>query len=240
MPRTAPLLLLGALAALTSACASVADTALPSELLHRQPLDPRVHAEIWPGDVIEVRHRNTPELDAIVTVRPDGGIQVPLAGEMEAAGRLPTELEELIEERCRAEVRKPDVAVIVTEYAGRTALVGGEVNEPGPVLLNRPTTLLEALMAAGGFLPTAATRTVVLLRRYEASDIGGEEWRSYVVDASKILGGDPDAHNLRLQPTDVVFVPRSGVADVNVWIDQYIRQNIPVNLAFRPDIGPQR
>jgi len=29
---------------------------------------------------------------------------------------------------------------------------------------------------------------------------------------------------------DIVFVPRSTIANVNVWVDQYIRKNIPVSL----------
>lgn len=45
---------------------------------------------------------------------------------------------------------------------------------------------------------------------------------------------DDLAQNITLAPFDIVFVPRSRVADVNAWVDQYIRQNIPIpfNLSY--------
>ena len=42
---------------------------------------------------------------------------------------------------------------------------------------------------------------------------------------------DPDSGqnaDLYLAPYDLVLVPASDVADVNKWVDQYIRQNIPI------------
>jgi len=38
------------------------------------------------------------------------------------------------------------------------------------------------------------------------------------------------ATQIRLSGGDMVFVPRSAIADVNVFIDQFIRRNIPINI----------
>jgi polysaccharide export outer membrane protein len=45
-----------------------------------------------------------------------------------------------------------------------------------------------------------------------------------------ILQGHEPISDLVLAPMDEIFVPRSHIADVNLWIDQYIRKNIPVSL----------
>ena len=39
--------------------------------------------------------------------------------------------------------------------------------------------------------------------------------------------------NIRLQPYDAVYVPNSTIADINTWVDLYIRKNIPFNFGVR-------
>lgn len=220
------------LVSLPASCAGVPGSVLPIELLRNAGVNERAFEEIWPGDVLEVRHRNTPELDATVTVRPDGGISLPLAGQVRAAGRTPAELEIEIELACAREVIRPDVTVIVTEFTGRTVHVGGEVRAPGTIPLVRSTSLLETLLAAGGPLETARLQSVLVIRQFK-----GGKWRAFDVDVNAVIAGEADAFNLQLQPADVVFVPRSAIANVNLFVDQYIRKNLPVFVSIRPDIG---
>ncbi len=224
-----PLLLL---ATLMAGCSSVSPDALPPTLLRSANAESRVFKVMWPGDTLEVLHRRTPELDATVTVGPDGMVNLPLAGHLVAAGRTPRELEDDIELHCAVEVRKPDATVNVIGFGGRTIHVGGEVQEPGVFVLSRPTTILESLLLAGGPLETAHLDSILLLRPFDQG-----EWRAFEINGQEVLDGGPDAFNVRLQPSDVIFVPRTRVANLNIWVDQYIRKNIPFNVALRPDIG---
>jgi len=100
----------------------------------------------------------------------------------------------------------------------------GDVQSPGSVrLTGRQVTLIEAIGAAGGHLKdTANLRNTVLIRRIR----GSNEMRSWRLDADVYGWGDQPA--VFLQARDVVFVPNTAIDDVNIWVDQYIRQMIPL------------
>ena len=164
----------------------------------------------------------------ILTVRPDGLISLPLAHEVRAAGRTAEELRRDLTERCSQELAKPELAVIVRTTSGYLVHVGGEVANPGVLKLTRPSTVLEAVFEAGGLLPSASPANVLVVRRME--DGGAELVQA---DLAAVLSGRDGRGNLALRPWDVVFVPTSPIADVNKWVDQYVRKNIPVTFTYR-------
>ena len=49
----------------------------------------------------------------------------------------------------------------------------------------------------------------------------------------KVFDGTDTRQNIALGPFDAVFVPTSHIADVNTWVDLYIRQNIPIDVGLR-------
>lgn len=94
-----------------------------------------------------------------------GRISMPLAGSLEAGGRTPDELEQLIAERLRlAHVRDPKVSVNLVEAASETVSVDGQVSKPGifPVLARM--TLMQAVASGGGVTPDARLDDVVVFR----------------------------------------------------------------------------
>ncbi|QDV05197.1 Polysaccharide biosynthesis/export protein [Planctomycetes bacterium Poly30] len=193
---------------------------------------PTLYEELWPGDTFDVKFRRTPELDSTVTVGPDGFVQLPLAGRIRASGRTPADLEVDIERLCQAEIKDPEASVLMTGFEGRAVHVGGEVKDPGRFVLTGPTTPLEALIQAGGTLESAALDNVLLVRAFEN---GGR--RVFALDLKATIAGRDQTGHLRLVPSDLLLVPRSGIANVNVWVDQYIRKNLPFNILIRPDAG---
>jgi hypothetical protein len=52
-----------------------------------------------------------------------------------------------------------------------------------------------------------------------------------------LMEGDPAAQDVVLAPYDVVIVPRSGIANVGLWVDQYIRRVLPISLGFSYSVG---
>src|SRR2546428_13415625 len=87
---------------------SADDTAQPFasfEGNYRIGVDDKVQIAVW---------RN-PELSVTAPVRPDGKISVPIIGDVEAGGRTPSEVAEIIRKRLADDIREPKVAVIVTE-----------------------------------------------------------------------------------------------------------------------------
>jgi len=121
------------------------------------------------------------------------------------------------------ELRDPEVSVIVRAMAARV-YVDGQIANPGGYPWRREITAMQAVARAGGFRDTADTDYVVVLRR--AKD-GSQQVFEIRLDGA----GDPQGQSsdLYLAPYDLVLVPESGVSDVNKWVDQYIRQNIPIS-----------
>jgi polysaccharide export outer membrane protein len=111
-------------------------------------------------DVLEVVVWHEPELTRTVPVRPDGRIALPLAGEMEAAGRTPAELQASLTKALSPYIQDTQVAVLVREINGARVFVLGEVVRPGGFPLRGPLTVVQAIALAGGRSEFAADEVV--------------------------------------------------------------------------------
>jgi polysaccharide biosynthesis/export protein len=128
---------------LLAACAST----------HAQKPDPRPDAgpyRIGREDVLEVVVWHEPELTRVVPVRPDGKISLPLAGELEAAGKTPAELQQGLVKILAPYIHDASVAVLVKEINASRVFVLGEVAHPGGFPLRGPMTAMQAIALAGG------------------------------------------------------------------------------------------
>jgi polysaccharide biosynthesis/export protein len=101
-------------------------------------------------DVLEVVVWHEPELTRVVPVRPDGKISLPLAGEMEAAGKTPGELQQGLTKALGPYIKDAAVAVLVREINGPRVYVLGEVTRPGGFPLRGPMSVVQAIALAGG------------------------------------------------------------------------------------------
>jgi polysaccharide biosynthesis/export protein len=115
----------------------------------------------------------------------------------------------------------------VRTSVGDRAYVDGEVTRAGLVPLTGPTTVLQSISLAGGIKETAKTGEVILLRKMEDSKV-----TAYRINIDQAFSGVSGANDIYLRPNDIVYVPKSGIADVNTWVDMYIRKNIPIPLGL--------
>jgi polysaccharide export outer membrane protein len=152
------------------------------------------------GDKLRVEVYKDPQLSQSVQVRPDGKITLPLVGDLEATGRTPLELRDIIAKSLKEYITNPTVTVIVVEAVASQVYVMGEVTRPGPMQLHGPTTILQALAMAGGFKEFANTKDVRVLRPNASGKM--ETLRFNYKDA---LNGDTKPFYLR--PGDTVVVP---------------------------------
>lgn len=204
-----------------------------------------------PGDELEVRFFHTPELNIITPVRPDGRISLPLAQGVVAAGKSPEQLAIELKERYVDELLDPRITVIVRSFGGRKVHVGGEVNQPGVLSLAGPMTVLDAITESGGMRDSACAEQVLVLRprargrvrsirttapRQAEPYTPSQPYTVLIVDLAAVLNGSDTRQNIALRPFDAVYVPKSPIANVNKWIDQYIRRNIPFTVSVRPEI----
>lgn len=187
-------------------------------------LEPQAEYRIGSGDTLGVKLFYTAELNDEVTVRPDGRISLQLVGDVAVAGRTPEEVSQELRERYAGYLTQPDVAVIVRGFGSQKAFVGGEVKSPSMIMIDGRTTLADAVFQAGGALDTAALSSVILIRPKQ----GGRD--VYRVDLGGGLHGEDPVPVLR--PYDVVYVPKSFIAQVGTYVDLYINRLIPKNAAF--------
>jgi protein involved in polysaccharide export with SLBB domain len=174
---------------------------------------------IQPGDTLDIKFFYNPELNESVTVRPDGYISLQLVNEVKAAGLQPSQLNETLTQLYARELKKPVIAVIVKTFAGQRVYVGGEVGQQGLITMPAGLTALQAVMQSGGFKNTAQPSETLVIRK-------GPDNRPVPVrvDLNTMLSGSIAGQDFRLQPDDVVYVPKSPIAMANQFVNQYIEQ----------------
>lgn len=188
-----------ALLLVTGACVKrppEADTSLPP---------PPVDNSIRPGDLLQITFAYAPELTCEQRVSPDGTIEMAHIGTINTTGKTPDQLRADLVAAYASQLRHPELTVTVKESLERRVYVGGEVGNPSYVPLTSNMTVLEAIMAAGGFDTTKADMSNVTVVRYK----DGKQ-QAVKVNLTKVMQGEAvDA--FYLQPRDIVYVPNKTI-----------------------------
>jgi polysaccharide biosynthesis/export protein len=178
------------------------------------------------GDDLTVRFYYNPQLDEDLRVRPDGKISLALIGEVQAAGKVPEALSNDITTQYRTFLNRPNAVVILRRFASARAFLGGEVQKPGLLDMQQQSqTVLQSIAAAGGVTENATLEEVVVLRRVS----NWPEPLVFKLNLKKALDGTDPRQNVLLLPNDLVYVPRSDIADVNLALRQYIFNNLQLS-----------
>ena len=194
----------------------------PSEIVVAVPgLTPLARSgpyRIGVGDELQLSLPYEPGYGAInVIVRPDGMVTAPLLQDVRAAGLTPTQLDTLLLAEYAKILRHPVLTVAVNRIANNQVYVMGEVIVPGPVDINGSISLLQLIGKAGGIKATGTWKSVVVLHRMEGNKVAARR-----VNLKRIMEGRPDAPDLQLSPTDVAYVPRTFIAKLDDFVDQYV------------------
>jgi len=181
--------------------------------------EPLSDYRLQPGDEIQVKFFYHPDLNEKLSVGPDGKISLQLIDEVLAAGLTTSQLDDLLTKKYDEHLENFDVTVIVREYAGLKVFVGGEVVNPRLLALRGNMSVLQSIYAAEGFKRTAKTENVILLRK------GPDNLPTYMVlDLRSVLSGEQMENDIYLMPSDVVYVPKTGIAKAGEFVDQYMRR----------------
>ncbi len=183
--------------------------------------------QVGPGDRLQVKYLLTPEMDEETIVTPDGSVGLRAAGQVKVVGLTMEQLDRLVEERSRRWLLAPRVTVSLKEAGAARVYVGGSVARPGAYPLTGRLGALEAVLQAGGFDSEARYSQVVLLRR----NADNRPMLRTLDLRSLIQAGAPDA-DMPLVAGDIVYVPRSEIAELNLWIDQFINRVLPFQRGF--------
>jgi protein involved in polysaccharide export with SLBB domain len=190
--------------------------------LHHPALD--ASYEIGSGDNLLIHSFYHPDLKQPVTVRTDGRVSLLLLGDVMAVGKAPQQLAKELSQEYGKYLDNADVTVTITESAGLSVYVGGQVARSAMIPLKGDLTLLQGITQAGGFLATANKAQVLIVRQTEDG-----LYRTLQADVEEMLHNR--APEIYLKRHDIVYVPKSAIAQVDQFIDEYINQIIPRSVA---------
>jgi len=205
-------LMIMAVALSLGGCASSRMKAVPAGQVAYEmipPSDPNVATtsyKLAPNDMLSVQVFQEPDLsNEKLKIDDNGNIQMPLVGEIKAAGRTASELSFEIASRLRKDyIVNPQVVVQVAEPAARYVTVEGEVKKPGVYEIDRQYTLLSAIARAESPTTVAALDEIVVFR-----NINGQRMAARFDLADIRAGISPDP---QIQGGDVVVVGFSSVS----------------------------
>lgn len=167
-------------------------------------------------DIVVIKHS---DVSRSVVIRPDGYISLPLLDDIKASGFTVRELDVRLTALLSSRLREPEVTVVATSVREPQVFVYGEVLTPTVVPLRRASNVAQAVATAGGFNVSADIESVILMRVHDDGRLV----------ASKIelsLSGQPapymQAYNVPLRADDMIFVPKTGIAQVNEWVNSFV------------------
>ncbi len=187
---------------------------------------------IGSGDELALRFLLNPDMNTSVLVGPDGRGVFPLVSAQGVAGLTVEQANLALTQAYGSVLRNPQVETLIASYGSAQIYVGGEVREAGVKSVKGQLTVAQAVFAAGGFQETARTGKVVVLRQRP----GDPRMLMRTVDVRSALNGG-DGADFAVLPGDLVFVPRSAIAEVNLFIRQYITGALPFSFSYSINRG---
>ena len=158
---------------------------------------------IGPTDVLDISVFKVPELSQTVQVAETGTINLPLVGEIPAAGKTAQQLERYLTAKLGAKyLQNPQVTVLVKQNNSQRLTIQGAVEKPGVYPIQGKTSLLELVAIAGGF-KSSSDSTVLILRNSDGKRIAAK------FDVAVIQTGQVE--NPSLQSGDVVIAGTSAI-----------------------------
>jgi polysaccharide export outer membrane protein len=170
--------------------------------------------QIQPDDTLELSFRFTPEFDQEVTVQPDGFIQLKgLSSDVKVQGQTVPELIGTLTKAYANLLHDPVISVVLREFEKPYFIAGGQIGHPGKYDLRGQTTASQAVSIAGGFVDFAKNKQVLLFRRYSDDTVEVK-----MLNLKDILKGRNVGEDLVLQPGDMLYVPKTFMAQVDRFL----------------------
>jgi polysaccharide export outer membrane protein len=165
------------------------------------PPGPKTTVRLSPGDSIKVSYSDETVSDQTQKIRRDGKVSLPLIGEVTAAGKRIIDFQNEVISLNEGHLENSEV-VITLESGNIGVTVSGFANKPGKLSFDRPTTVYQAIMEAGGVSDYGSLRNIHLTRI-----IKGEQ-RTETLNLRPTIHGNPTEPKY-VQDGDVIYISRS-------------------------------
>lgn len=119
---------------------------------------------------------------------------------------------------------RPNDTILIPNVSAKRVFVLGEVKQSLAIALKNPMTLIEAISMAGGFTSDVDSQNVVIVR----GGLGADNILKVNVD--DITEQGLMARNMPLQPNDIVYVPKSFIAEAGYFAENISKIITPIIL----------
>jgi polysaccharide export outer membrane protein len=155
---------------------------------------------VGPGDEIKVLMWGRIDAEYSVVVNRDGTMQFPQLGAISVAGLTYKDMRQLLKKKAES-ITGVHISITMGRLRSITVFVIGEVKKPGAYTISAFDTVINAVLISGGPTDLGSLRNVQLKRHDKI--IKAIDFYDF------LLHGDT-VNDSRLQPGDVIFVPRSN------------------------------
>lgn len=171
---------------------------------------------LGPGDVLNFALFDAPDsVREAVAVGPDGRVSYLQAQDILATGLTVDELRAKLDAELGKYHRNPRTVITPTAIRSKRYFVLGAVTQKGVFLLDRPTTVIEAVAKAGGLETGLFERNTV-----EQADLTHSflvrQGKKLPVDFEKLFQQGDLTQNVALEPDDYLFFPSSSLNEIYV------------------------
>lgn len=151
------------------------------------------------GDVIRISFSGAPELNQVQAITANGKISLPLIGEVTAAGKKLKAFQSELAELYKSELQNTQV-IVAQEKSAIPVILSGAVARPGKLVLDEQTTVLEAILQAGGATNIGNLKKVRIIRT-----VAGKHY-TQIIDLNPAMQGKPSSV-FYVKYGDIIFVP---------------------------------
>lgn len=180
-------------------------------------VQPEYHLSV--GDILGIEVWRNQDLTRRVSVRPDGRISLPLAGDINVVGLSLVQLRENITEKLKAYIRDPQVTIALEGFGGRKFVILGEISSPGVYRFQESITLLEAIALAGGFTKASHQGKVMIIRGDIRKD---PQVKIITANAANILQKGMLTENLTIMPNDIIYLGKDFLGDYREVLNEIV------------------
>lgn len=189
---------------------------------------------LGPGDRVEIELLEDIGSRTTTTVGPDGKLYFNLLPGVDVWGMTLSQAKEALEKEFAKFVKtSPQISITLREVASQRVWLLGRFQAPGVYSMTNATTLLDAILQAGGPANFSGEKDISVANN---SDELADLHRSFVVRKGKLLPVDFHrlltqgdlSQNIYLEPDDFVYMPPATAR--NVYILGAVRQ--PRSIAY--------
>lgn len=159
--------------------------------------------------------------DKPVSIDPNGFVDIPLAGRLQASGLTLEQFKAEVAERITKYIRNPRISVNLTDQKSRSVSVIGAVMNPGRHQLPGPAQLLDVLALAGGTKDQAGARVTITREQkwgkiplanatFDPPTGTSTAW----VSLDDLEASKNPSNNIPVMPNDIIVVPRAEIVYV--------------------------